>query len=223
MTEIQSYEAIAAERRERAMQNMTPERLTHLNALFQQLESTVVQDALDVGDQAPDFTLREAGTGEEVRLSAAIARGPVVLSFYRGQWCPYCNLEARALQSIHEEIRALGGDIYLVGPETQENALRMREKSESTLPILFDDQAEVVRQFGIAFELPEFYQEAYRAAGNDLPAKNPGAGWTLPVPATYVIAPSGQVVARHLDPNYMLRMEPSEILAAARAAAAPVA
>lgn len=218
MTDIQSYNEISAALRERAAQRSTPERQAHLNALFQQLEGTVVKDALDVGERAPDFTLREAGTGDEVRLSAAVARGPVVLSFYRGQWCPYCNLEARALQSIHQEIRALGGEIYLVGPETAENALKMREKTESTLPILFDDQAEVCRLFGLAFELPEYFQESYRAAGNDLPAANPGAGWTLPVPATYVIAPSGEVVARHLDPNYTLRMEPSEILAAAQAA-----
>ncbi|MEX2031454.1 MAG: redoxin domain-containing protein, partial [Dehalococcoidia bacterium] len=111
------------------------------------------------------------------------------------------------------------GDIYLIGPETQENALKLREKTESTIPLLFDDQAEVCRQFGLAFELPSYFQEAYSAAGNDLPAANPGAGWTLPIPATFVIGPSGRIAARLVDPDYTKRMEPSEILAAARTGA----
>lgn len=219
MNELQSYEELSRAQRERAAQRSSPERQAHLQALFQELELTQMQAAPRVGDEAPDFILREAGTGEEVRLTEVLARGPVVLSFYRGQWCPYCNLEVRALQSIHERIRALGGDIFLVGPETAENALKLREKAESTIPLLFDDHAEVCRRYGLAFELPAYFQESYRAAGNDLPAQNPDAGWTLPIPATFVVAPSGRIVARHLDPDYTKRMEPAEILAAAQAAA----
>lgn len=219
MSEVRSYEELSRDRRERAAQRSNPERQAHLQALFEELERTQMQAAPNVGDKAPDFLLREAGTGEEVRLADVRSRGPVVLSFYRGQWCPYCNLEVRALQSIHGQIRALGGDIFLIGPETAENALKLREKTESTVPLLFDNRAEVCRRYGLAFELPAYFQEAYQAAGNDLPAQNPDAGWTLPIPATFVVAPSGLIVARHLDPDYTQRMEPADILAAAQAAA----
>jgi len=220
MTPAESYEDLSRPLRERAAQRSNPERQAQLEAMIQELERVQVQSVLGVGDAAPDFSLREAGSDEEVRLSTALRSGPVVLSFYRGQWCPYCNIEVRALQSIHEEIRALGGEVYLIGPETQENALKLREKTESTLPILFDHDAKVCRLYGLAFELPTFFQEAYRANGNDLPAANPGAGWTLPIPATFVIASDGMLVAKHVDADYTQRMEPAAILEAARQAAA---
>jgi peroxiredoxin len=214
----QSYEELAGERRERAAQRSNPEREAELRALFEVLEREQAEAAPRVGAEVPDFVLREAGSGESVRLADVRARGPVVLSFYRGQWCPYCNLEVQALQSIHDEIRALGGAVFLIGPETEENALRLRERTGSTIPLLFDPDAEVCRRYGLAFELPAYFQESYRAAGNDLPAQNPGAGWTLPIPATFVVAPSGRIVARHVDPDYTRRMEPAAILEAARTA-----
>jgi len=217
MSEIESYDELARPLRERAAQRVDPERQAQLQALFTQLEREQAQQAPAVGDRAPDFVLQEAGTGRTVQLSDAVTRGPVVLSFYRGQWCPYCNLEVRALESIHDEVRALGGAIYLIGPETEENALKLREKTESTIPLLFDDAADVCRAYGLAFELPAYFQESYRAAGNDLPVANPGVGWALPIPATFVIGPDSTIAARHLDPDYRERMEPAEILAAARA------
>lgn len=220
MTEIESYEELTRPIRERAAQRSDPERQAQLEALFAALERDQAQQAPSTGDRAPDFVLQEAGTGRTVQLSDAVTRGPVVLSFYRGQWCPYCNLEVRALQSIHDEVRAMSGEIYLIGPETQENALKLREKTESTIPLLFDGAAEVCRAYGLAFELPAYFQESYRAAGNDLPVANPGVGWTLPIPATFVVGPDCIVVARHVDPDYRERMEPADILAAARAVSA---
>ncbi|MGE3796000.1 MAG: peroxiredoxin-like family protein [Dehalococcoidia bacterium] len=220
MDSIESYDALARPLRERAAQRIDPERQAQLQALFATLEREQAQQAPAIGDQAPDFALQEAGTGRTVQLSDAVTRGPVVLSFYRGQWCPYCNLEVRALQSIHDDVRALGGDIYLIGPETEENALKLREKTESTIPLLFDGAAEVCRAYGLAFELPAYFQDSYRAAGNDLPMANPGVGWTLPIPATFVIGPDRIVTARHVDPDYRERMEPADILAAARSVSA---
>ena len=96
MTEIRSYEELTSELRARAAQHSNPERQAQLQTLFQALERTLVQSAPKVGHEAPDFVLHEAGSGERVQLAEVLSRGPVVLSFYRGQWCPYCNLEVRA-------------------------------------------------------------------------------------------------------------------------------
>ena len=139
-----------------------------------------------------------------------------MLSFYRGQWCPYCNIEARALESIRPAIREMGGEVYLLGPESEENALVMREKTGATIPLLPDIDASVAESYGLVFELPEFFQQQYASIDRNLPEQNPGAGWRLPIPATFVIGPDRRIVARHVDADYTKRMEPAAILEAAR-------
>ena len=223
MNPIDSYEDAAREQRERSAQRMPLERRQATAEMIRDLEASVVPGVVGVGDQAPDFTLTEAGTGEPVRLDDVARRGPVVLSFYRGQWCPYCNLEARALESIRGDIRALGGDIYLVGPESQENALKMREKTGATIPLLPDTDATVASAYRLVFELPRSFQEQYLEIGRDLPTQNHGAGWRLPIPATFVIGPERRVIARHVDADYTQRMEPQAILDIARSVAAEYA
>lgn len=218
MAPIQSYEEAAGALRERGAQRTPPERRQLTADLIASLEATVVPGALSEGELAPDFTLSEAGTGERVHLDEAARRGPVVLSFYRGQWCPYCNLEARALESIRDEIRALGGEIYLIGPESEGNALKLREKTGATIPLLPDTDAAVAEAYRLVFELPAVFQAQYAAIGWDLPNQNPEADWRLPIPATFVIGPGRRVVARHVDADYTRRMEPQAILDAARAA-----
>lgn len=214
-----AYEDEARHMRERAAQNSAPERRAATAEMIARLEAEVVPGAVAEGATAPDFTLHEAGTGDRVNLTEAVARGPVVLSFYRGQWCPYCNLEARALEAIRPAIRDIGGEIYLVGPESEENALKMREKTGATIPLLPDTDASVASSFGIVFELPAVFQQQYESVGRDLPNQNAGAGWRLPIPATYVIGPDRRVIARHVDPDYTRRMEPDAVLAAAQSVA----
>ena len=220
MEPIDSYEDAAREQRERSAQRMPLERQQATAEMIRDLEASVVPGVVAVGEQAPDFTLTEAGTGESVQLDEVARRGPVVLSFYRGQWCPYCNLEARALESIRGEIRALGGDIYLVGPESEENALKMREKTGATIPLLPDTDAAVATAYRLVFELPQSFQQQYIEIDRDLPTQNQGAGWRLPIPATFVIGPGRRVIARHVDADYTQRMEPGVILDIARSVAA---
>jgi len=213
---MSTYEDEARQMRERSAQNTPPERRAATAEMIARLETEVIPHVVAEGAMAPDFTLHEAGTGEQVNLREAAARGPVVLSFYRGQWCPYCNLEARALEAIRPAIRELGGEIYLVGPESEENALKMREKTGATIPLLPDTDAAVAESFGLVFELPEVFQQQYESIGRDLPKQNSGAGWRLPIPATFVIGPDRTVIARHVDADYTRRMEPEAILAAAQ-------
>ncbi len=220
MERLNSYEEAARAQRERS--NMPEERRQATAAMIAALERDVAPNVLREGDLAPDFTLAEASTGEHVHLDEVAQRGPIVLSFYRGQWCPYCNLEARALESISDEIRGLGGDIYLIGPESNENAMKRREKTGASIMLLPDTDASVATQYGIVFELPTYFQQQYLESGRDLPAQNAGAGWRLPIPATFVIGRDRRIVARHVDADYTHRMEPAAILEAAlRAASMP--
>jgi peroxiredoxin len=215
-----SYQEGAQKLRERQAQTTPADRQAATAEMIARLEAEVVPNVIKDAELAPDFNLREAGLETRVKLSEAVLGGPVVLSFYRGQWCPYCNLEAHALESIREPLRALGGEIYLVGPETAENALRLREMTGATIPLLTDTDMAVATAFGLTFELPEFFQAQYAAAGLDLPTQNPGAGWRLPIPATFVIGQDRHIVARHVDADFRRRMEPSAILSAALAEAA---
>lgn len=188
----------------------SPEFLAAREKLTDELERTVVANALAVGEIAPDFALRTATDDREVRLSTEFAKGPVVLCFYRGQWCPYCNLELRAVQRHKGEIEALGAQVFFVGPETRDNSMKMVEKTAAVVPVLYDIDGEAMDGFRLSFEQPE----SLRRAGAE--AWNPRTGWRLPIPATYVIGRDGRVGARFVNADYRYRMEPAEIVEAVR-------
>ena len=192
-----------------------PAQRARVEEMIADLHRSVVPGALAVGDLAPEVRLTEAVTGREFSLKAAHADGPVVLSFYRGEWCPYCNVEARALDRQHDAFKELGASLYLVGPETRDHALKMQEKTGATIPILFDLDGSAMDAFCITFELPEAFRAAYQERLG-FPDRNPDTGWRLPIPATYIIGRDGRVAFRHLDPDYTRRIEPSELLAALR-------
>lgn len=191
----------------------TPEEIRRLTeAMTQELEREVVAKALNVGDKAPDFTLHAADDDRAVWLADQLNKGPVVISFYRGQWCPYCNIELKGVQERYDEIRELGASVYFVGPETRDHARMMAEKTASTIPLLYDVTGEVMRAYRVEFSLPEGLRPMYSRFG--LHEANPNTGWNLPIPATFVIAPDGDIVARHVNADYSQRMEPAEIIAA---------
>ncbi len=191
----------------------TPEEIRRLTAaLTEDLERTVVANTLAVGEKAPDFTLRAADDDRVVWLAEELNNGPVVLSFYRGQWCPYCNLELKGMQQRYDEILQLGASVYFVGPETRDHASMMAEKTESTIPLLYDVSGEVMRAYRIDFTIPEGLRPMYSRFG--FHEANPQTGWSLPIPATFVIAPDGDIVARHVSGDYSQRMEPADIISA---------
>lgn len=204
--------------REMALQRLPEEMLKTQRALLERLERDVVPGVPRVGAPAPDFELT-ALDGSTFRLSEAVERGPVVLSFYRGEWCVFCNVEVRGLQQIHGEVRAAGGEIYLVGPETEQWASQLTEKTESSLPVLLDRKGEVMERYSLAFTLPEELQGMYTARGWTLPDRSEGAGWRLPIPATFVIDGQGIIRARHVVADYMQRMDANDVLDGVRAAA----
>jgi peroxiredoxin len=180
--------------------------------LFAELAETVVPNVRDLGEQAPDFQLHSATDDKPIRLSWMLDVGPVILSFYRGFWCPYSNVELSALVQVYPQMRKLGGVPLYVGPETRANASKMQAKWDSPIPLLYDAEGRAMDAMGVSFELPEYLREDYSHLG--FPHLNPGTGWRLPIPATFLIDQLGVVRARHVDPDFTKRAEPADIIAA---------
>lgn len=174
--------------------------------------SGILNTATSTGDKAPDFTLPNA-TGSSVKLSTLLESGPVVLSFYRGKWCPYCNLELRALQQALPEITAAGATLVAVSPQTPDNSLSTVEKNELTFEVLSDVNNEVAQSYGLVFQLPEALRPIYANFGIDVPAHNGDDTFELPIAATYVISKDGTVAHAYVDADYTKRLEPSDIVA----------
>lgn len=176
-------------------------------------DSGIVDASLKTGQPAPNFSLPNV-TAQLVELKTLLAKGPVVLSFYRGQWCPYCNLELRALQAIQSDIEALGGTLVAVSPQTPDNSLSTAEKNELTYEVLSDVGNVVARDYGLVFQLPENLRPIYSGFGIDVPAHNGDDTFELPIAATYVIGADGTVAHAFVNADYTQRLEPSEILSA---------
>lgn len=172
------------------------------------------RNALKPGDLAPDFTLPDA-TGKTVKLSERLKDGPVVLKFYRGGWCPYCNLELRAYQKALPELAAVGAQLIAVSPESPDNSLSTKEKNALAFSIVTDHGGGIAGEYRLAFKLSPELEAIYRARGRDLGEWNEG-DWTLPVPGTFVIGRDRRVALAHVDADYRSRLEPSEAIAAVR-------
>jgi peroxiredoxin len=187
-----------------------------VGASFEKLQASSTGDnAINVGAIAPGFTL-PAATGAAVNLHDKLNAGPVVLSFYRGGWCPFCNLELQALQAALPEIRSLGGSLIGVSPETPDNSMTTAEKHQLEFDVLSDIGNKTARDYGLIFTVYEEMRPLYLKWGLDVPASNGDNSWELPVPATYVIDSNSVVRAAHVDKDYTKRMEPEQIMTALR-------
>ncbi|GAA3788090.1 peroxiredoxin-like family protein [Streptomyces chiangmaiensis] len=169
--------------------------------------------AMTVGDQAPGFRLPSA-TGQTVDLEELLADGPVVLTFYRGAWCPYCNIALRALQQHHDDITARGARLVAVSPQIPDESLTLAEKHDLASDVLSDIGSDTAQQYGLAFDLPDDVAAVYDKLGFDLQRVNAGHPRTLPLPATYVIDRDGTIRWAFVDIDYTTRAEPADILAA---------
>lgn len=171
--------------------------------------------ALGRGEMVPDFTLTTA-TGAPLVLMDQLRHGPVVLIFYRGNWCPYCDLQLRALGRMMPAFREAGVGVLAVAPSPATS----QAQAALGFPLLTDYGNRVARLFGLVWEMPEDIAAFYRSRGLDFPQMNGTSGWELPVPAAYVINPGGIVDFVRIDSDYRQRPEPGQLLAAARGAAA---
>ncbi|QDV62327.1 peroxiredoxin-like family protein [Crateriforma conspicua] len=171
-------------------------------------------NALDLGGKAPDFTLPKP-TGETVTLSDLLARGSVVVTFYRGSWCPYCNLQLRAMQQRLDDIHQQGAELVAISPEIPDESLSPDEQATLEFPVLSDQDARVASDYGVAWEVPQLILDHMRNDRKlELADINGGNGSVLPIPATFVLNPDGIVTWRFVDVDYRHRAEPDDIIAA---------
>lgn len=196
------------------IQRVPSERLAMMEGATAELKASGIEvSALQIGDQVPDIELPDA-TGQVVRLSDLWQQNILVVAFYRGGWCPYCNLELRAWQQHQESLIELGGRLVAISPQTPDNSLSTAEKNQLAFPVLSDSNLLAANAFGIAFELPKALIELYGRVGNDLPMLNGNGRWVLPLPATYVIGRDGRIIYAHIEADYRERSEPAEVLKA---------
>lgn len=195
-----------------------PEFIEAVNqSLAELVEAGLEANSLQVGDEFPAFFLPNQ-LGEMVRSDSLLRQGPLVVTYYRGGWSPYCNFALRALQQVLPEIEQLGGRLVAITPEHADEALSTVGKNGLSFDLLTDDGLRYADELGIVWKLPQsvldwheqhfgIYLEEFNGQGNHN---------ELPVPATFVINRDGVVVWRHVDPDYWKRAEPTDVLEALR-------
>jgi len=173
--------------------------------------SGITDQVLTEGDTMPRFTLPNA-TGQTIDSQVLLQSGPVVISFYRGGWCPYCNLELRALQQALPEIQKAGAQLVTISPQTPDNSLSTAEKHDLSFEVLSDVGNQVARQFGLVFRGCFKLRPIYQSLGIDLPAHNGDDSFELPIPATYIVNTNGKIVHAFVNVDYQQRQDPEGIL-----------
>ncbi|WP_016914295.1 peroxiredoxin-like family protein [Vreelandella stevensii] len=181
------------------------------NAAQKLAESGIAEKALKVNEQAPSFELPDA-TGNKVSLDELLKDGPVVLSFYRGLWCPFCNLTLAALQRELPKIQQAGAALVAISPQTPEATEATVDQLKTTFPVLSDSGNTVARAYGLVFTLSDEMRPIYSALGADLPKVNGDESYELPLAATFIINRDKKVSYAFVDSDYTRRIEPSDIV-----------
>jgi peroxiredoxin len=176
-------------------------------------KSGALDAALKAGDKAPDFELPDA-SGRMVKLSELTAKGPVVVTWYRGGWCPYCNIALRGFHKVLPEIQSAGASLVAITPETPESATNTIQKNQLGFTVLSDRDNKVARAFGIAYKVPRDVVDTLKKSGRDLVRLNGSESGELPLAVTYVIGTDRIIRYAYLDHNYRRRAEPADVIAA---------
>jgi peroxiredoxin len=169
--------------------------------------------AMKAGDLAPRFVLNDPD-GKPVSAADLLAEGPLVVSFYRGVWCPYCNMELQALQEALPAFRELGARLVAISPQNGVNSRKSVRTNGLDFPILSDPGNETAAAFGLRYALPDYLVTLYKSLKNDLPSFNGDASWTLPMPGRFVIGQDRVIRYAEVNPDYTHRPEPADMLPA---------
>ena len=175
------------------------------------IASGATDRALKTGDLAPTFTLLDA-EGKPVSTAALLARGPLVVTFYRGVWCPYCNLELQALEAARPQIEARGASLLAVSQQTAANSRKSQRQNKLGFPIMSDPGGDTGARFGVRWTVPPYLREIHRALGADLTQFNGDNSWTLSMPARYVIGGDGVIAYAEINPDYTRRPDPADLV-----------
>lgn len=188
-----------------------PEVQEKMKNAIDQLEASNEGKGLAQGEKAPNFNLPNA-TGQPVELYEQLKKGPVILTFYRGNWCPYCNMELRAYQEIIGEIHGQGVELIAISPQTPDQSMSIQEKHNLEYVVLSDENNEVANQFNLVYQMPEYLVDLYKEIGLNVNEFNGNDTWTLPVSATYIIQTDGTIAYEYTKSDYKDRVEPSEVV-----------
>jgi peroxiredoxin len=204
-----------------------PERLAISERATAELLASGIEDrVLKVGAPAPEFSLPDALTGKPIRSSDLLALGPLVVSFFRGRWCPYCVTELETWRDLHPALRSRGALFVAISPQTpRQNDFTLQQHS-LPFPILSDAGAAVAESFGIAYTVPAEHRRYYQGILVNIPFVNSGgtyqnaseASWRLPLPAVFVINRAGLITFAEAHADFRVRPEPTDVLQAVLAA-----
>ena len=186
-----------------------------LKLLFSKIEelvnSGIAERTLNEGDEIPQINLPNA-VGKTIDVNSMLKDGPVVISFYRGAWCPYCNLELKALQNALPEIKSLDAKLIAISPNTPDNSISSIEKHGLEFEVLTDAGNKIAKEFRLVFNLADELRPVFKQFNFDVPKYNGDESWELPIPATYIVNTDGKIVHAFVNADYTKRMEPTEII-----------
>ncbi|MDX8411739.1 MAG: peroxiredoxin-like family protein [Mariprofundaceae bacterium] len=176
------------------------------------MQSGIAERAIKAGEPAPGFRLEDT-SGEVISLSGLLDKGPVVLNFFRGAWCPYCNLELKALDRIMPQVRSLGANLVSVSPNLRQRLADFASDNPFSFAMLSDEDNRVAQDYGLVFQLADELRPIYEQFGIDLATYDGNERFELPLPATYIIASDDVIAHAFMAADYTRRMEPDDILA----------
>jgi len=171
--------------------------------------------ALKVGAKIPDFTLPSA-EGRLVASGELLEKGPLVINFFRGDWCPFCRLMLQALNEALPAIIAAGGELVAISPDTGGRLARAKKRLNLSIDLLSDVDNGVALDFGVAFRTPEAYRRVLQSYGTNLNERHGNDGWIIPIPAAFVVDQTGIIRYAFVEPEFVRRAEPDEIIAVLR-------
>lgn len=199
------------------MRDATSERMpkaiieVFINSISEIKTNKLKESALQVGDKIEDCSLTDI-EGKSINLSTFIQSDYLILNFYRGGWCPYCNMELREYDRLKNDFKEQGANIIAISPEIPELANQTTDKNKLSYPVLTDTDSLFMKKVGIVFQLDEDSKREFVNFGMDFTKINGNEDFELPVPAVYVINKNMEVVFVHFEEDYMTRLEPSELL-----------
>jgi peroxiredoxin len=167
--------------------------------------------AIKVGDTLPPFNLTNA-VGQEVSSASLLSKGPLLITFYRGEWCPYCNLALRSLQSQLPAFQSKGVTLVAISPELPNTSLTTKEKHDLQFEVLSDVGNEYTKKLGLLFQQPDELRPIFEKIGHDLKSRNGDDSFAVPVPATLLVDKEGKVRNSFVEPDWTRRLETSEAL-----------
>ena len=212
--DIRPLREILLERQTQLTKYVLPEtQSVHVRVVQQLQEQRIVDRALKVGAHAPQFQLPDH-RGETISSAELLSHGPLVVSFFRGRWCPFCVAQLEAMSFILPAIKSAGASLVAISPQSVKQSFFMADQHKLGFPLLSDSGNKIATGFGLTYSVPEEQRAIYKRAFVNLPFVNEDASWTLPFPATFVLDRQGIITYMSANEDYTQRPEPADILRA---------